>query len=57
VGRIWSEPRGPGLPLDVAVASDRLPELAARGVAWQVLVPDVDAVAGRGGAVVGAPDR
>lgn len=42
---VWSEQRGPGEPLDVVVASDRLAELAARGVAWQVLVPDIDAVA------------
>jgi len=42
---VWSEQRGPGLPLDVVVASDRLGELAARGVTWQVLVPDIDAVA------------
>jgi hypothetical protein len=42
---VWSEQRGPGLPLDVVVASDRLPALAARGVAWQVLVADIDAVA------------
>jgi len=42
---VWSEQRGPGLPLDVVVASDRLGELTARGVSWQVLVPDIDAVA------------
>jgi carboxypeptidase T len=42
---VWSEHRGPGLPLDVVVASDRLAELAARGGSWQVLVPDIDAVA------------
>jgi murein tripeptide amidase MpaA len=42
---VWSEQRGSGLPLDVVVASDRLGELAARGVSWQVLVPDIDAVA------------
>ena len=42
---VWSEQRGPGLPLDVVVASDRLGELTARGVSWQVLVSDIDAVA------------
>jgi carboxypeptidase T len=42
---VWSEQRGPGVPLDVVVASDRLDELAARGVSWHVLVPDIDAVA------------
>lgn len=41
---VWSEQRGPGLPLDVVVAADALAELDAAGVAWQVLVPDVDAV-------------
>jgi zinc carboxypeptidase len=42
---VWSEQGGPGLPLDVVVASGRLGELTARGVSWQVLVPDIDAVA------------
>lgn len=42
---VWSEERGPGVPLDVVVMSDRFAELRARGVTWQVLVPDIDAVA------------
>lgn len=40
---VWSEHRGPGMPLDVVVTRDMLPRLA--GVPWQVLVPDIDAVA------------
>jgi carboxypeptidase T len=42
---VWSEQRGPGLPLDVVVADDALGRLAAAGVSWQVLVADIDAVA------------
>lgn len=42
---VWSEERGPDLPLDVVVPSDRLPALAALGVTWQVLVDDIDAAA------------
>ena len=42
---VWSEQRGPDLPLDVVVPSDRLPALAALGVTWQVLVDDIDAAA------------
>lgn len=42
---VWSEQRGPGLPLDVVVTSDALATLTRAGVAWQVLVPDIDAVA------------
>ncbi len=42
---VWSDLRGPGLPLDVVVTSDELPSLAAAGVSWQVLVADIDAVA------------
>jgi carboxypeptidase T len=42
---VWSEERGPGLPLDVVVPSDALARLAAAQVAYQVLVPDIDAVA------------
>jgi carboxypeptidase T len=38
---VWSEERGPGLPLDVVVADDQLARL--RG--YEVLVPDIDAVA------------
>ena len=42
---VWSEQRGPGLPLDVVVFGEALDQLAAAGIAWQVLVPDVDAAA------------
>jgi carboxypeptidase T len=42
---VWSEERGPGLPLDVVVTHDAQDRLDAAGVAWQVLVPDIDAVA------------
>jgi carboxypeptidase T len=42
---VWSEHEGPGLPLDIVVSSDALGRLAAAGVPWQVLVPDIDAVA------------
>lgn len=42
---VWSEQRGADLPLDVVVPADRLAALAALGVTWQVLVPDIDAVA------------
>lgn len=39
---VWSEQRGPGLPLDVVVPSTALDELAAAGVAWTVISPDID---------------
>lgn len=42
---VWSENRGPTDPLDVVVTSDALARLNAAGVSWQVLVPDIDAVA------------
>ncbi|MDB4958229.1 MAG: putative carboxypeptidase [Myxococcales bacterium] len=42
---VWSEERAPGLPLDVVVMNDALHRLDAAGVAWQMLVPDIDAVA------------
>jgi carboxypeptidase T len=42
---VWSEERGAELPLDVVVPSDALAELTAAGVPYQVLVPDIDAVA------------
>jgi zinc carboxypeptidase len=38
---VWSEQRGPGLPLDVVVSEDDLDRLAA----YQILVPDIDAAA------------
>jgi hypothetical protein len=42
---VWSEDRGPGLPLDVVVTADALPRLALAGVHYEVLVPDIDAAA------------
>jgi len=42
---VWSEERGPGLPLDVVVESDALARLEARQISFEVLVPDIDAVA------------
>ncbi len=42
---VWSEERGPTLPLDLVVPDTALATLAAAGVTWEVLVPDVDAVA------------
>jgi len=42
---VWSEEQGPGLPLDIVVTEDTLGRLDAAGVPWQVLVPDIDAVA------------
>src|SRR5689334_19466434 len=42
---VWSEQRGPGLPLAVVVASDALARLDAAHVAWHVIDPDIDATA------------
>src|SRR5262245_16829908 len=42
---VWSEHRGAGLPLDIVVTDDALARLDAAGARWQVLVPDIDAVA------------
>jgi carboxypeptidase T len=42
---VWSETRGPGIPLDVVVESSALARLDAAGVAWQTVVPDIDAAA------------
>jgi len=42
---VWSEQQGPGLPLDVVVTRDSLATLTASGIAWRMLVPDIDAVA------------
>lgn len=40
---VWSEHRAPGMPIDVVVDASALPRLSARGIEWQVLVPDIDA--------------
>jgi carboxypeptidase T len=42
---VWSEYRGAGLPLDVVVAADSLATLDAAHVPWQMIEPDIDAVA------------
>jgi carboxypeptidase T len=42
---VWSEDRGPGLPLDVVVPDGALAVLAAAGVAYEILDPDIDASA------------
>jgi hypothetical protein len=42
---VWSEQRGPGLPLDIVVTDDTLPRLDAAAIAWQILVPDIDEAA------------
>lgn len=42
---VWSEERGPGLPLDVVVGDGALPLLDAAAVAYEVLDPDIDASA------------
>ncbi len=42
---VWSEHRKPGEPIDIVVDARTLPQLAARGFTWEVIVPDIDAVA------------
>src|SRR3954466_12579968 len=42
---IWSEERGPGIPLAVVVTAPTLDTLRAAGVRFTVLVDDIDAVA------------
>jgi hypothetical protein len=42
---VWSEHRGPGMPLDVVVDARGLAKLDAAHVTWQLLEPDIDAVA------------
>jgi carboxypeptidase T len=42
---VWSEQRGPGLPLDVVLEHRDLARLAAEGVEWTVLDEDIDATA------------
>lgn len=42
---VWSEHRGPGMPLDVVVSRDGLARLDAAHVAWQMIEPDIDAAA------------
>ena len=43
---VWSEQRGPGLPLDVVVNEGDLVALHAKGISWTVLDEDIDATAG-----------
>src|ERR1044071_4549811 len=54
---VWSEERGPDLPLDLVVPRDRLAALAALGVTWQVLVDDIDAAAAAEAARLRSPAR
>jgi carboxypeptidase T len=42
---VWSEHRGPRLPLDIVVTAAALPRLDEAGIPWHVLVPDIDAAA------------
>lgn len=42
---VWSDARGPGMPLDVVVRDTDLPRLAAAGLHYEVLVPDIDEAA------------
>lgn len=42
---VWSEERGPRMPLDVVVESTALDDLAAAGVSWTVIDADIDASA------------
>src|SRR5215203_2963620 len=42
---IWSEHRGAHLPLDIVVRESDLPKFAASDIAFEVLIPDIDAVA------------
>lgn len=42
---VWTERSGPGQPVDLVVARDELGRLEAAGVVFDVLVPDIDAVA------------
>jgi carboxypeptidase T len=53
---VWSEQRGPGLPLDVVVTDEALAELASAGITWQVTVPDVDAAIAAEAARLHAPE-
>lgn len=41
----WTEQRIPGAPIDVVVDARSLPGLAARGITWELIVPDIDAAA------------
>jgi murein tripeptide amidase MpaA len=51
----WSESRAPGMPIDIVVDASALPRLSARGIAWEVLVPDVDALVADEAARLAAP--
>jgi carboxypeptidase T len=52
---VWSEHRAPGQPIDVVVDARSLPSLFARGIAFEVLVSDVDALADEEAARLAAP--
>lgn len=40
---VWSEQRGPGMPLDIVIERRSFARLGALGASWEILVPDVDA--------------
>ena len=52
---VGSEHRAPGEPIDSVVDTSALPRLSVRGYTWEVLVPDVDAVAEAEAARLSAP--
>ena len=52
---VWSEDRGAGLPLDVVVTDNALEQLRASGIAFEVLVPDIDVAAATEHARLHAP--
>jgi len=52
---VWSEQRGPNLPLDIVVSSDSLARLDAAHVPWQMLELDIDAAAREESARVHSP--
>jgi hypothetical protein len=52
---VWSEHRAPGMPFDIVVDASALPRLSARGIAWEVLVPNIDAVADAEAARLASP--
>lgn len=51
---VWTERRGPGMPLEVVVTRDKLALFDDLGIAWRMLVPDVDLVAEREAARISA---
>ena len=52
---VWSEGRAPGMPIDIVVDASALPRLSAHGIAWEVLVPDIDTITKTEAARLAAP--